>query len=71
LEVVPWFKLTLAGLSPRRLGFDPGSLHVRFVVGKVTLKQVSFFFEYFGFPLSVSFYQYCILIFMYMLLLTE
>jgi hypothetical protein len=28
------------GLSPRRFGFDPGSVHVGFVVDKVALGQV-------------------------------
>jgi hypothetical protein len=30
----------VAGLSPRRLRFDPGSVHVGFVVDKVVLGQV-------------------------------
>jgi hypothetical protein len=30
----------VAGLSPRRPGFDPGSAHVGFVVDKVALGQV-------------------------------
>jgi hypothetical protein len=30
----------VAGLSPRRPGFDPGSVHVGFVVAKVALGQV-------------------------------
>jgi hypothetical protein len=45
-KAVPW-------LGPRRPGFDPGSVHVGFVVDKVTLGQV--FPEYFGFLLSISF----------------
>jgi len=28
-----------AGLSPHRLGFDPGTFHVKFVVNKVTLGE--------------------------------
>jgi hypothetical protein len=32
---VPWLKRLVAGLLPRRLGFDPGSVHVGFVVDKV------------------------------------
>jgi hypothetical protein len=32
--VVPWLNRVDAGLSPRRPGFDPGSLHVEFVVGQ-------------------------------------
>jgi hypothetical protein len=42
----------VSGLSPRRSNFDPGSLHVGFVVDKGALGQV--LSEYFGFPLSVS-----------------
>jgi hypothetical protein len=30
----------VAGLSPQRPGFDPGSVHMRFVVDKVALRQV-------------------------------
>jgi hypothetical protein len=37
---VPWLRRLVAGLSPRRPGFDPGSVHVRFVVDKVALGQV-------------------------------
>jgi hypothetical protein len=34
---VPWLKRLVAGLSPRRPGFAPGSIHVGFVVDKVAL----------------------------------
>jgi hypothetical protein len=44
----------VAGLSPRRPGFDPGSVHVGFVVDKVALGQV--FLRVLGFPLSISFH---------------
>ena len=38
---VPWLRrLVAAGLSQRRSGFDPGSVHVGFVVDKVALGQV-------------------------------
>jgi hypothetical protein len=37
---VPWLRQLVAGLSPRRPGLDPGSVHVGFVVDKVTLGQV-------------------------------
>jgi hypothetical protein len=37
---VPWFRRLAAGLSPRRPGFDPGSVHVGFVVDKMALGQV-------------------------------
>jgi hypothetical protein len=39
-EVVPWLRRLVTGLSPRRPGFDPGSVHVGFVVNKVALGQV-------------------------------
>jgi hypothetical protein len=38
---VPWLRRLVAGLPLRRLGFDPGSVHVGFVVDKVALGQVS------------------------------
>jgi hypothetical protein len=50
-----WFRLLVAGLSPRRPGFAPVSIHVGFVVDKVALGQV--FSEFFGFPLSISFHR--------------
>jgi hypothetical protein len=37
---VPWLKRLVAGLSPRRPGFAPGSILVGFVVDKVALGQV-------------------------------
>jgi hypothetical protein len=37
---VPWLRRLAAGLPPRRPGFDPGSVHVGFVVDKVALGQV-------------------------------
>jgi hypothetical protein len=36
---VPWLRSLVAGLSPRRPGFEPGSIHVGFV-DKVALEQV-------------------------------
>jgi hypothetical protein len=41
LEAVPWLKRLVAGLSPRRPGFAPGSIHVGFVVDKVALGRFS------------------------------
>ena len=38
---VPWLRWLVAGLSQRRPGFDPESVHVGFVVDKVALGQVS------------------------------
>jgi hypothetical protein len=37
---VPWLKRLVAGLSPWRPGFAPGSIHVGFVVDRVALWQV-------------------------------
>jgi hypothetical protein len=51
-----------------RPGFDPRSVYVKSTVNKVALGQVFFVSGYFGFPLSVSFNQCSILIFIYMLL---
>jgi hypothetical protein len=41
LSAVPWLRRLAAGLSPRRLWFDQGSVHVGFMVDKVALGQVS------------------------------
>jgi hypothetical protein len=40
LKAVPWLRRLVAGLSLRRPGFDPGSVHVGCVVDKVALGQV-------------------------------
>jgi len=63
---------SLVGLSSRRLRFDRRSLHVRFVVGKVTLRQ-GFFFRVLRFtPLSIiPLVLHTHLHVVYMLLLTE
>ena len=37
---MPWLRRLVAGLSPRKPGLDPGLVHVRFVVDKVTLGHV-------------------------------
>jgi hypothetical protein len=37
---VPWLRRLVAYLSPRRPGFDPGSVHVGFALDKVALGQV-------------------------------
>jgi hypothetical protein len=47
-KAVPWLRRLVAGLSPRRSGFDSGSVHVRFVVDKVALGQ--------GFPPVLQFF---------------
>jgi hypothetical protein len=40
-EDVPCLRRSVAGISPRRARFDPSSIHVRFVVDKWVLGQVS------------------------------
>jgi hypothetical protein len=40
IKAVPWLRRLVAGLSPRRPGFDAGSVNVGFVVDKVALGQV-------------------------------
>jgi hypothetical protein len=37
---VPWLRGLVAGLAPRRSGFDPWSVYLGFVVVKVALKHV-------------------------------
>jgi hypothetical protein len=54
-KAAPYLKRLVAGLPPRRTGFEPGSGQVGFVVDKVALGQV--FSEYFGFPCQSSFHQ--------------
>jgi hypothetical protein len=39
-RVVPWLRRLVTGLSSRRPWFDPGSVHVGFLVDKVALRQV-------------------------------
>jgi hypothetical protein len=39
-KAVPWLRSLVAGLSPRRPGFAPRSIHVGFVMDKVALGQV-------------------------------
>ena len=46
------------------MGFDPGPVNMRFVMDKVSLIQVLL-------PLSISFHQCAILIFIFILLLSE
>jgi hypothetical protein len=71
LSLVPvqWLRRLVDGLLPRRTDFDPASVHVRLVADGVALDRV--FFEYFSFPLPISFHQCSVLIFIYMLLLPE
>jgi len=39
-EAVSWLGLLFARLSPQRLGFDPRSLRLRLMFGKLLLKPV-------------------------------
>jgi hypothetical protein len=41
LKTVPWLRLLVTSLLTRTPEFEPGSVHVKFVAGKVTLGQVS------------------------------
>jgi hypothetical protein len=41
VRAVPWLRRLVTGLPPQRPGFDPGSVHVGFVVDEVALGQVS------------------------------
>jgi hypothetical protein len=52
---VPWLKLLVAGLSPRRSGFHSMSVHVRFTVDRV----------------ETSFHYRSVFKFVYTLILTE
>jgi hypothetical protein len=54
MKAVPWFRRLVAGLSPRRPGFDPGSVGS---CGGQSGTLTGFPPEYFGFPLSISFHR--------------
>jgi hypothetical protein len=45
--VMPWLRQLVAGLSPQRLGFAPGSVHVED------------YWDFVSFPVSVSFHRGC------------
>jgi hypothetical protein len=57
VRVVPWFRRLVAGFSPRRTGFAPGSVHVGFVVDKVAMGQV-FFSEFSTFLYRLGYEQF-------------
>jgi hypothetical protein len=40
-KAVPWLRDSVAGISPQRPGFNTRPVHVRFVVDKVAMEQVS------------------------------
>jgi hypothetical protein len=52
---VPLLRQLVSRLPRRRPVFDPGSVHVGFVVDKVALGQG--FPQYFGLPQSISFHR--------------
>jgi hypothetical protein len=52
---VPWLTSLVAGLSLRRTGFVPRSIHVGFMVDKVAWDR--YFSEFFGFPVNISFHH--------------
>jgi hypothetical protein len=56
LWAVPWLRRLAAGLPLRRPGFDPGSVHVGFVMAQ-SGTGTGFSPEYFSFPLSISFHR--------------
>jgi hypothetical protein len=39
-KAVPWLRRVVAGLSPRRAGFDTRSVRARYVMDKMTLRRV-------------------------------
>jgi hypothetical protein len=56
-KAVPWLRRLVDGLSPRKLGFDPGPVRVGFVVEKWHLDRfisqlfsIMFLSQYFSFP---------------------
>jgi hypothetical protein len=58
---VSWLRRLITGLSPWRSGYTPGSVHVGFVVDRVSLGQV--FSEFFCFSVSVSLHRAPILVY--------
>jgi len=69
LLTVPSFRRVAAGVSPRRLGFDPWSVPCHLWQTEWQCDRI--LSEYVGFPLSASFHPSSILIFIYTLLLPE
>jgi hypothetical protein len=55
LMAMSYLRRLVAGLPQRRLGFEPTSGHVGFMVDKVALGQV--FSKYFGLPCQFSFHR--------------
>lgn len=48
-KIILYLRRLVAGISPRKLGFNSRSIPVRFLVGKLAFEQI--FSEDFGFPL--------------------
>jgi len=63
---VPWIRWPVAGLSLWKPGFNSRSVHVMFVVNRLALGRD--FLRVYAFPLSGSFHECSVLIFIYMLL---
>jgi hypothetical protein len=59
VRALPWLRGSVAGFSQTRLESNPRLVHVGFVMVQLALD--GFYFEYFGFLLSVSFHQHPIL----------
>jgi hypothetical protein len=57
LHSAPQFGRPVGGLSSERLGFNPGPVHVGFVMNKVALGQVTRRVFRFS-PVSVSFHSF-------------
>jgi hypothetical protein len=53
---VPWLRSLVAGLSPQRPGFAPGSIHLGFVMDKVALGKVFLRVLRFS-PVNISFHR--------------
>jgi hypothetical protein len=56
MVALPWLRSLVAGLSPRRPGFAPGSILMVFVVEKVALVQVFLRVLRFS-PVNISFHR--------------
>ena len=69
-KAVAWFRQLMAGQLSRNLAFIPEAVRGRFVVGP-KWHSVGYFYEHFDLPLSVSFRQCHILIFVLILLIEE
>jgi hypothetical protein len=53
MSAVPWLRRLVAGISPQRTGFAPGSVRVGFVVDKVALGQAFLWVLWFS-PVNIN-----------------